>query len=117
MSSVEPISDFRLTVYPFARRACAYSCPRTFSSAKFLSPRVTAGLPAPGPVADDAGVVELVLDEVLLDFELPHAASNTPAAASAANAATARPRATWNMIESLSSIRCLLVVTFVIVRN
>jgi hypothetical protein len=75
---------------------------------------VTAGLPAPGPLADDAGVVELVLDAVLLDFELlPHAASNTPAAASAANAATARPRATWNMIESLSPIRCLLVVTFV----
>src|ERR1700761_7616980 len=85
-----------------------------FCSAKFLSPRVTAGLPTPGPLADDAGVVELVPDEVVLDFELlPHAASNTAAAASAANAATPRPRALWNMIESLSSIRRLLVVTLV----
>src|SRR5205085_5842287 len=83
-----------------------------FSSAKFLSPRVTAGLPAPGPLAAELVVVAAVLvDEVLVDFELlPHAASNTPAAASAVSAATARAGAALNLVEPLSCIRCLLVV-------
>src|SRR5947209_14628907 len=83
-----------------------------FSSAKFLSPRVTAGLPARGPLAAELVVVAAVLvDEVLVDFELlPHAASNTPAAASAVSAATARAGAALNLVEPLSCIRCLLVV-------
>jgi hypothetical protein len=47
------------------------------SSAKFLSPIVTAGLPAPGPVAAGAGAaVELLDDDVLL--LLPHAANPVP---------------------------------------
>src|SRR5947209_5131912 len=55
-----------------------------YSSVKFLSPIVTAGLPAPGPLAgaapplvDVVGVVEAVV-VVFLD-ELPHAASATAA--------------------------------------
>src|SRR3954452_11134379 len=47
-TSVAPMLAFRLTLKPLARRACAYSSPRVSSSGKFLSPRVTAGLPAPG---------------------------------------------------------------------
>ena len=48
-----------------------------FSSEKFLSPIVTAGLPTPGPLAAGAGVIaELELDEDLL---LPQAASATAA--------------------------------------
>src|SRR5437879_11385704 len=84
-----------------------------FSSAEFLSPRVTAGLPAPCPLAAELVVVvpAALVDELVVDFELlPHAASNTPAAASAVSAATARARAAWNLIEPLSCIRCLLVV-------
>src|SRR5690242_3673823 len=47
-----------------------------FSSAKFLSPIVTAGLPAPGPpdaLAPAAALLLVVLDDLLL----PHAARST----------------------------------------
>jgi hypothetical protein len=46
-----------------------------FSSAKFLSPIVTAGLPAPGPPDAALELVLLVVVLVLEDLLLPHAAS------------------------------------------
>ena len=60
-----------------------------FSSEKFLSPIVTAGLPTPGPLAAGAGVlVELVLEDLLL----PQAAS---AMLRAATSRTDRAPARW----------------------
>src|SRR5438045_6540932 len=74
MISAEPTLSLSVTLYPFARNACAYSAPSMFSSEKFLSPSVTAGLPTPGPLAAGAGVLaELELDDDFL--LLPHAAS------------------------------------------
>src|SRR4051812_49951372 len=52
MISVAPTSLFRLTLKPFARRACEYSSPRRNCSGKFLVPKVSGGLPAAGPVDD-----------------------------------------------------------------
>src|SRR5437016_10713866 len=90
MISVEPTLSFSVTLYPFARSACAYSAPRMFSSEKFLSPSVTAGLPAPGPLAAAAGVLaELELD---LDLLLPQAAS---AMLTVATRSTDRAPARW----------------------
>src|SRR4051794_37257232 len=74
MISEEPMFGLRSTLYPFARSACAYSSPRTYCSVKFLSPRVTAGLPLPGwapPPAAAPPELELV---VLLSLDEPHAA-------------------------------------------
>ena len=53
-----------------------------FSSAKFLSPIVTAGLPTPGPLAAGvaAGVLALVALELLDDVLLPQAARPTSSA-------------------------------------
>src|SRR5277367_1799944 len=83
-----------------------------FSSAKFLSPRVTVGFPAPGPV--DAAVVAALLAVVLLlDFELlPHATSTVPASTTASTA-SARARTLLDLIDLLPSIRRLLVAHFV----
>jgi hypothetical protein len=54
--------------------------PSTYSSAKFLSPIVIAGLPLPGKA-------ELELVDVVLDLlELPHAASMSASAATSATA-------------------------------
>src|SRR5579875_4229055 len=66
-----------------------------FSSAKFLSPIVTAGLPTPGPLlAGFAAVLEVlelvVLEPVDDDLLLPHAASATPSASSASAVHTPR---------------------------
>src|SRR4029077_21115914 len=90
MISEEPMLSLSVTLYPLARRAWAYSAPRMFSSEKFLSPSVTAGLPTPGPLAAGAGVLaELELD---LDLLLPHAAS---AMLKAATSRTDRVPARW----------------------
>src|SRR3954451_23375781 len=88
-----------------------------FSSEKFLSASVTAGLPAPGWRAEPEVVAAApLLDEVLLDFELlPHAASSTPTATAAASASTARARDLRIPVESLSPIRRLLFLMLVIV--
>jgi hypothetical protein len=82
-----------------------------FSSAKFLSPSVTVGLPAPGPVEAELAGVLLEL-ELLVDFELlPHAASTKPASTAAS---TVPARTTpLSLFVLLSSIRRLLVVHFV----
>src|SRR4051794_35485736 len=75
MISVAPTSLFSCTLKPLARSAWAYSSPRRNCSGKFLVPKTTGGLPAPGPVA--------VLDVWLLDD--PHPAR--PRAATTRNAA------------------------------
>ncbi|GAC1436411.1 MAG: hypothetical protein NVSMB51_07820 [Solirubrobacteraceae bacterium] len=53
-----------------------------FSSVKFLSPIVTAGLPLPGPAAADPAGALVLPDEVdlLLELELPQAARPTDSA-------------------------------------
>src|SRR5437764_15003419 len=89
---------FRVTLYPLAASACAYSDPRMYSSVKFLSPIVTGGLPTPGPLAaagglplPAAGVLALVLlleVELELEDELPHAASTAALRAATAAAST-----------------------------
>src|ERR1700722_6800253 len=80
-----------------------------FSSAKFLSPIVTAGLPTPGPLdaagvpvalVVAAGVLAVVLD--VLDELLPHAVNTT---AQIANIATGT---TFHQV--LPRIRCLLFI-------
>ena len=68
-----------------------------YSSVKFLSPIVTAGLPTPGPVAAAGGLVRggaVIAPPVFepeLDDELPHAAS-AATVASASAPASARVR-------------------------
>ena len=80
-----------------------------FSSAKFLSPIVTAGLPAPGPPAAgaeaDVVALELLEDDELL---LPHAASPTLSAVTA-NSAAALPRRVLELLHRVPGIRRLLV--------
>jgi len=80
-----------------------------FSSAKFLSPIVTAGLPAPGPPAGvveaDVVALELLEDEELL---LPHAASPTLIAVTAHSAAAVPPRV-LKVLHRVPGIRCLLI--------
>jgi hypothetical protein len=95
-----------------------------FSSGKFLSPIVTAGLPAPGPL--DA-VVEAVLDDVLELLEeellLPHAAKPNATAPTLISATIPRP-ISLKLRERLSGISrlvmyrllaCLFVDTFSII--
>src|ERR1700737_323682 len=77
-----------------------------FSSAKFLSPIVTAGLPTPGPLAAGACALtelELELDEDLL---LPQAPSTT-LATSTTSAARARPLWWFQLLRSLPAMRRL----------
>src|ERR1700730_15048349 len=66
-----------------------------FSSAKFLSPIVTAGLPTPGPLAAGAGVLAWVLAELELDEDLllPQAVS-------------ARHRAAITAADRMLALRC-----------
>jgi hypothetical protein len=80
-----------------------------FSSAKFLSPIVTAGLPVPGPL--DAGATpDVVALELLEDVELllPHAASPTVSAA-VANSAAALNQRVLDLLHRVFDIRRLLV--------
>src|ERR1700677_1506925 len=84
-----------------------------FSSAKFLSPIVTAGLPTPGPLvaAELVAVVLAVLaaELVLLDDELlllPQAASPTPSAVTA-NAAEMLDMNVLDLLRRLRVIRRL----------
>src|ERR1700730_16159947 len=97
-----------------------------FSSVKFLSPIVTPGLPTPGPVAAtgavvgvlelDAGVLELVVLELLEDeLLLSHAASATVSATSE-NLAEPPLIIALNLIRLIGVIRRLLVVCLVDVR-
>ncbi len=72
-----------------------------FCSAKFLSPMVTGGLPAPGPPLDEAAVVPPVLELVVLPLELPHAASTRLSA----NAAPAAARSENHRVDLLSVMR------------
>src|SRR6202451_3113099 len=83
-----------------------------FSSAKFLSPIVTAGLPTPGPLLAAgvglaavvaAGALAVVLDELLL-LLLPHAVSTTASTVSIAIGTT--------FSQALPRIRCLLYICF-----
>jgi hypothetical protein len=74
-----------------------------------LSPIVTAGLPAPGPLAADAAVELLDEDALeLLDDELllPHAASPTTSAPAASSAASARP---FDELDRMSDLGRLLM--------
>src|ERR1700689_1641132 len=85
-----------------------------FSSAKFLSPIVTAGLPTPGPldavvaVLAVVAVVELLLDDVVL--LLPHAARPTLSADSATAASTL-------VIRELDLLHLLAVISRLLVLN
>src|ERR1700723_3313764 len=89
-----------------------------FSSAKFLSPIVTAGLPAPGPLAAVLelvllveGVLELLDDE---DELLPHAASPITSALVANSVATPRPTDLLHRTSGISRLLiCRLLVGFV----
>jgi hypothetical protein len=76
-----------------------------FSSAKFLSPIVTAGLPAPAPLAV---AVELLVDDALelLDDELllPHAARPATSAAADSSAPTLRPIDRLQRVRGLSRL-------------
>src|ERR1700733_14437119 len=88
-----------------------------FSSAKFLSPIVTAGLPTPGPLVAAAGavavvdVVELVLFEE--DVLLPQAVSPTPAAISASIAEM--PEMNLLLLRRLPVIRRLLMLSILLI--
>jgi hypothetical protein len=76
-----------------------------------LSPIVTAGLPTPGPLAEEAGVLAAVLAVVLLEVELlllPHAASPT-LSTTTANAAEMPCLNVLNLPHRLPVIRRLLV--------
>src|SRR6267378_2361156 len=83
-----------------------------FSSEKFLSPIVSAGLPTPGPLAAGAGVavVALALLELLEDDLLPpHAASPT----TSANTAELLVIKVLNLRHGVPLIGRLLLVDFV----
>src|ERR1700683_4052567 len=87
-----------------------------FSSAKFLSPIVTAGLPTPGPLdaavavlAVVAGGGLLLLDHVVL-LLLPHAARPTLSADSATAASTL-------VIRELDLLHLLAVISRLLVLN
>jgi len=89
-----------------------------FSSAKFLSPIVTAGLPTPGPLAAAAVVavvavlaVELVVLEGVL-LLLPQAANPMPSAITA-NVAEVPDMNVLNLLRRLPVIRRLPVLYFV----
>src|SRR4051812_43353793 len=77
-----------------------------FDSAKFLLPSVTAGLPAPG------AELALVVPVSLLEFELPHAASSTPASTIAITVRALSPTR-LNFTDLPSVIRCLQVLLVV----
>src|SRR5579872_1160844 len=82
-----------------------------FSSGKFLSPIVTAGLPAPTPAdAPPAAVLLLVLelieDELPLLLALPHAARPTVSTSAAETLAVK----VLNLLHRLPVIQLLLVV-------
>jgi hypothetical protein len=62
-----------------------------FSSAKFLSPIVTAGLPAPGPLPAALELLDEDVLELLDDELLPHAASPAASATAASSAPTLHP--------------------------
>src|ERR1700680_459013 len=83
-----------------------------FSSEKFLSPIVTGGLPAPGPLAAGALVLAEVLAELEVDEDfllLPQAAS---AMLRAARITTDRVNALWwfRLLQLLPGIPRLLML-------
>src|ERR1700736_6701026 len=81
-----------------------------FSSAKFLSPIVTAGLPAPGPLAAAVDVLAGAALELLeLDDLLePHAATtNVEPITPTANRNLPAPP--MRLLQVLTAMRCLLV--------
>src|ERR1700754_4231193 len=76
MISEPPMLPLSVTVKPLACRACWYSAPRMYSSAKFLSPSVIAGLPFPGwpagslaPLPPPAAAGEEADDEALAELD------------------------------------------------